>query len=109
MSFSTGGGTNYQAALDSLFDARFSPQVFRAALQAIGQAMVAQGKSDAPVMTGDLVSKIGSQMVDDYTLEVFSDSDHSAYVNDGTWKMDSNPFFDRMVALGEGMLKQIKL
>lgn len=108
MSYSA-GGTNFQAVLNQAFDAQFAPAKFRAALQAIGQAMVAQGKSDAPVLSGDLVSKIGSEMKDDFTLEVFSDSDHSGYVNDGTWKMDSNPFFDRMIALGESMLKEIKL
>lgn len=108
MSYSTGGGggQNYQKILEDLITARYGPEVFKALLQRVGQAAVAYGKSDAPVLTGDIVSKIGAEMVGEFELEIFSDSGHSGYVNDGTWKMDANPFFDRMIAIAKQTLEQ---
>jgi len=86
---------NYQSVLDAMFDARFAPAKIRAAMQKGLDQGVSYTQSIAKVDTGYLKSKIKGKMVDDYTAMLESAAEYSGYVNDGTWKMSGDQFFDK--------------
>jgi len=76
--------TNYASNLNSFFSQEF---------QTIGQEMVQEMQSKAPVDTGHLRDSIRVAEASAERLSVVSEAEYSAYVEFGTYKMSAQPFF----------------
>lgn len=97
---------NYQKILEDAFDTRFGPAKIRPALQKGIDQGVTYTQSIAKVKTGNLKSKISGKVIDDYSAEFKSEADYSKHVNDGTWKMSGDGFFDKGIVVCEKSIRE---
>lgn len=70
-------------------------------LDRLGSLMQDRSSMDAPVDTGYLASHIEKTVTGKDTVIVVATAEYSGYVDQGTWKMEANPFFSRNVELIE--------
>jgi HK97 gp10 family phage protein len=70
-------------------------------LDRIASLMQSRAEMEAPVDTGYMASHIEKTTTGKDTVTVTATAPYSGYVDQGTWKMDANPFFSRNVELIE--------
>jgi len=93
--------SNYDKVKKAFLDesTAFEEQVFQE-LNRVGDLMQSRASQDAPVDTGYLASHIEkTQTGNKDSVTVTATAPYSGYVDEGTVKMDANPFFTRNVEL----------
>jgi len=68
-------------------------------LDRIGSLMQERASTDAPVDTGYMASHIEKEVTGKDTVTVVATAEYSGYVDQGTSKMEANPFFSRNVEI----------
>jgi len=109
---STGGGVddNFKEVQDAFkkCGSEFEAQI-KEELDRIGGIMQNNASNDAPVDTGYLASHIEKQDTGALSVTVTATAEYSGYVDQGTWKMEANPFFTRNVeAIQSNEIPQIE-
>ena len=96
-------GTNNYDKIKDLFNKEASKfdSMVAAELDRVGGLMQSRAEMEAPVDTGYMASHIEKEVTGKDTVTVVATAPYSGYVDQGTWKMEAQPFFTRNVELIE--------
>lgn len=96
-------GTNNYDKIKNLFnkEATKFPDMVGAELDRVGMLQQTRSELEAPIDTGYMASHIEKETTGKDTVTVVATAPYSGYVDQGTWKMEAQPFFSRNVELIE--------
>lgn len=108
MSYS-GGNTDFNGAIMQLFEMRYGSAKISAILNEVANYGEAVCKDRIRKKTGFAASKVHADVMGPYQLGLFSDAPYSKFLNDGTYKMTGDGYFDYSVnAMAAKLLESLK-